>query len=81
MKSSRNFFCMIEQREVTALMKPREVLCWDDVQKMRYTWKFVNEVMRHRTIIPGAFREAKTDINYEGYVIPKGWKVYNFLAR
>lgn len=72
---------MIEQREVTALMKPREVLCWDDVQKMRYTWNFVNEVMRHRTIIPGSFREAKTGINYEGYVIPKGWKVYNFLAR
>ncbi|XP_030942781.1 beta-amyrin 28-monooxygenase-like [Quercus lobata] len=65
-----------EQREVRALMKPREVLCWEDVQKMRYTWNFVNEVMRHRTIIPGAFREAKTDINYEGYVIPKGWKIY-----
>ncbi len=56
-------------------MKPREVLCWDDIQKMKYTWNFVSEVMRHRTIVQGAFREAKTDIPYEGYVIPKGWKV------
>jgi cytochrome P450 len=66
---------MIEQREIIGLMKPREVLCWDDIQKMKYTRNFVNEVMRHTTIVQGAFREAKTDFSYEGYVIPKGWKV------
>ncbi|KAF5469385.1 hypothetical protein F2P56_013465 [Juglans regia] len=65
-----------EQREITELMKPRDVLCWDDIKKMRYTWNFVNEVMRHRTIIQGSFREAKTDIIYKGYLIPKGWKIY-----
>lgn len=56
-------------------MKPREVLCFDDIQKMRYTWNFVNEVMRHIPIVQGAFREVKADITFEGYVIPKGWKV------
>ncbi|XP_059452889.1 beta-amyrin 28-monooxygenase-like [Corylus avellana] len=65
-----------EQREIIGLMKPREVLCWDDIQKMKYTWNFVNEVMRHTTIVQGAFREAKTDFSYDGYVIPKGWKIY-----
>lgn len=56
-------------------MKPREVLCFDDIQKMRFTWNFVNEVMRHIPIVQGAFREVKVDITFEGYVIPKGWKV------
>ncbi|KAK9989618.1 hypothetical protein SO802_029857 [Lithocarpus litseifolius] len=65
-----------EQREITRSMKLREVLCFDDIQKMRYTWNFVNEVMRHIPIVQGAFREVKEDITFEGYVIPKGWKLY-----
>jgi len=34
-----------------------------------------SESTRLYSAAPGAFREAKTDITYEGFTIPKGWKV------
>uniref|UniRef100_A0A9I9E8S1 Beta-amyrin 11-oxidase-like n=1 Tax=Cucumis melo TaxID=3656 RepID=A0A9I9E8S1_CUCME len=33
----------------------------------------INEVLRRNTITPTNFRETKTDVNINGYFIPKGW--------
>ncbi|XP_052111798.1 cytochrome P450 90A1 isoform X11 [Arachis duranensis] len=38
--------------------------------------KVVNETLRMANIIGGIFRRATTDININGYTIPKGWKVF-----
>nr|XP_016448143.1 PREDICTED: beta-amyrin 28-oxidase-like [Nicotiana tabacum] len=65
-----------EQNEISRQMKARKVLCWDDIQKMRKTWSFVNEVLRNKPVVQGIFREAIEDITYEDFVIPKGWKIY-----
>ena len=64
-----------EQMEIAKSKELNEMLNWDDLRKMRYTWNAVNEVLRLMPPIFGAFREAITEFNYGGHMIPKGWKV------
>lgn len=47
----------------------------EDVKKMKYSWQVVRETMRLSPPIFGSFRKAVVDIDYEGFTIPKGWKV------
>ncbi|WMV08806.1 hypothetical protein MTR67_002191 [Solanum verrucosum] len=65
-----------EHIEIASSKKEGEFLNWDDIQKMKYSWNVISEVMRITPPILGAYREAIVDINYEGYHIPKGWKLY-----
>ncbi|CAM8975980.1 unnamed protein product [Rhodiola kirilowii] len=37
--------------------------------------RFVLESLRMSSIISFTFREAVADVEYNGYIIPKGWKV------
>ncbi|VAI43424.1 unnamed protein product [Triticum turgidum subsp. durum] len=51
----------------------------DDIPKMKYTAKVVEETIRMANIAPMVHRVANKDVEYRGYTIPKGWAVLVWL--
>ncbi|KAI3860418.1 hypothetical protein MKW98_011612 [Papaver atlanticum] len=64
-----------EQMAVACSKGTGELLNWNDFQKMKYSWNVVREVMRVATPVPIGFKMASTDFWYDGYFVPKGWKL------
>ncbi|KAM7278985.1 hypothetical protein ACFE04_006119 [Oxalis oulophora] len=65
-----------EQDEIAKNKLYGESLTWEDLSKMKYTWRVATETLRMVPPIYGSFKIALKDIEYEGYTIPKGWKVF-----
>ncbi|KAJ8755520.1 hypothetical protein K2173_019318 [Erythroxylum novogranatense] len=67
--------------EQEAIIKCKEksgdekLLTWADTRKMPLTSRVIQETLRVASILSFTFREAVEDVEYEGYLIPKGWKV------
>ncbi|KAL8466885.1 hypothetical protein ACS0TY_035815 [Phlomoides rotata] len=64
-----------EQEEIARGKESGEHLTWDDMTKMKYTWRVATEALR---MYPPVFfnnRQVLKDIEIGGYIIPKGWKV------
>lgn len=70
-----------EQMAVAESKKHGEKLRWDDFNKMKFTWKVIQETLRMEPPVTGGFRVAVKDSEYGGFRIPSGWKVYNSISR
>lgn len=61
--------------EILSNKEEGEKICWNDLRHMKYTWQVAQETLRMFPPVLGTFRKAITDIHFDGYTIPKGWKV------
>ncbi|KAJ9186740.1 hypothetical protein P3X46_002281 [Hevea brasiliensis] len=65
-----------EQKEIYKMNgEGSQPLSWNQTRNMPFTSKIVLESLRMASIISFTFREAVADVEYNGYLIPKGWKV------
>ncbi|KAK9071150.1 hypothetical protein SSX86_009718 [Deinandra increscens subsp. villosa] len=67
-RESRRHFVSLDMEE-------NRSLTWQMTRKMPLTYRVILESLRKASIISFTFREAAVDVEYEGYLIPKGWKV------
>ncbi|EEF39399.1 cytochrome P450 716B1 [Ricinus communis] len=65
-----------EQEEIAKSKSSGEFLTWEDLGRMKYTWRVALETMRLFPPIFGGFRKTVKDIEYDGYLIPKGWQIF-----
>ncbi|KAI7746215.1 hypothetical protein M8C21_026155 [Ambrosia artemisiifolia] len=55
--------------------KNEQFVTSDEILKMKYTMKVVDETIRMANISPFIFRTTTKDVTYKGHTIPKGWNV------
>ncbi|PSS06142.1 Cytochrome P450 716B1 like [Actinidia chinensis var. chinensis] len=65
-----------EQEDVAKSKSSGELLTWEDLTKMKYTWKVAMETLRLVPPVFGGFRKALKDVDYGGYLIPQGWNIF-----
>ncbi|KAL6656643.1 hypothetical protein ACP70R_004423 [Stipagrostis hirtigluma subsp. patula] len=68
---------MVQEHDEIAKNKAAgEALTWEDLHSMRFTWRVALETLRLIPPIFGSFRRALEDVEFDGYLIPKGWQVF-----
>jgi hypothetical protein len=52
-----------------------ELLTWENLSNMNYTWEVALKTLRMFPLLFGGFRKAVKDTECGGYTIPEGWQV------
>ncbi|KAL6196340.1 hypothetical protein ACLB2K_031955 [Fragaria x ananassa] len=58
-----------EQEEIARSKSAGEFLTWEDLAKMKYTWRVAQETLRITPPVFGGFRTATKDIEFGGFMI------------
>ncbi|CAI8594213.1 unnamed protein product [Vicia faba] len=56
--------------------KPNEPIDFNDIKSMKFTRAVIFETSRLATIVNGVLRKTTQDLQLNGYLIPKGWRIY-----
>ncbi|KAL6175555.1 hypothetical protein ACLB2K_052194 [Fragaria x ananassa] len=64
-----------EENLIVSLNRNGEFITSDEVSKMKYTNKVVEEIIRLANIAAFVFRSVTKEIEYKGYIIPKNWNM------
>ncbi|KAL3644595.1 hypothetical protein CASFOL_009775 [Castilleja foliolosa] len=56
--------------------KNEKPLDWDDYKSMRFTRAVVFETLRLATVVNGVLRKTTQDMNLNGFLVPRGWRIY-----
>ncbi|KAH9707939.1 cytochrome P450 85A1 [Citrus sinensis] len=71
LKELRDEHMAIRQRK-----KPEEPIDWNEYKSMSFTRAVIFETSRLASIVNGVLRKTTKDIELNGFVIPKGWRIY-----
>ncbi|XP_058099893.1 abscisic acid 8'-hydroxylase 2-like [Magnolia sinica] len=65
-----------EQEDIRlGILNEGRSLTWQDTRKMTMTSRVIQETLRAASVLSFTFREAVEDVEFQGYFIPRGWKV------
>jgi len=65
-----------EQLNIAGSKEAGQLLEWEDLQRMKYSWRVAQEALRLFPAAQGSFRKAIKEFIYDGFTIPKGWKLH-----
>ncbi|CAA7049544.1 unnamed protein product [Microthlaspi erraticum] len=68
-----------EQEMIVKKRVPGQSLTLKETRQMEYLSQVIDETLRVITFSFTAFRETKCDVQMNGYIIPKGWKVLTWF--
>ncbi|XP_073044914.1 cytochrome P450 85A1-like [Primulina eburnea] len=67
------------RKEHTAIRerkRPEDPIDYNDYKSMRFTRAVIYETSRLATIVNGVLRKTTKDMEINGYMIPRGWRIY-----
>ncbi|KAK6924946.1 Cytochrome P450 [Dillenia turbinata] len=68
-----------EENQALSQEKNGGFITTEEISKLKYTNKVVEETLRMANISSFNFRVAVEDVEYKGYKIPKGWRVLTWI--
>ncbi|KAF7005374.1 hypothetical protein CFC21_020501 [Triticum aestivum] len=65
-----------EHLDIRKGKSPEEAISYEEFKSMAFTRAVIFETLRLATVVNGLLRKTTRDVEMNGYVIPKGWRIY-----